>query len=404
MCSVNDAGDIEDLNNTGLLSNFKYKVLAEKCNKCKDEKPCVILRKKDAYCKSCFLTSTVHKFKALLGKHKLIKDGDKVLVYYHGGHSGTALLHFLRTNLDLNSPKKLRFIPVCLFIEKHYFLSREERIDNLRRIFNYMRTFDIPIYFTSLTDYCKNGFSENTLLTKNFEELELDNKEGEFMKDLFEKSESLANDVQTINIRKLLISCAKKLKCKFIFTPELATDIASQLLVNTALGRGSHIPLDTGFCDTRNEHVTILRPLRVFDIKELALYNHFCNLDAIMLQTDLPKSQKSIQNLIENFVIDLQTNFPATVTTVLKTGDKLSMKKNKNENRICYICQSPIEVACQQLTTDEAIKYSHQISTQPELVGGDILKDNFGTVIDTKTCFSCSRIEQFLISTSTEKV
>lgn len=43
----------------------------------------------------------------------------------------------------------------------------------------------------------------------------------------------------------MLLSVAKKLNCKFIFTPELSVDIASDLLTNMALGRGSQVPEDT---------------------------------------------------------------------------------------------------------------------------------------------------------------
>lgn len=76
----------------------------------------MVLRNKDAYCKECFLHGTTHKFKAQLGKSKLIRPLDKVLIHYRIGHAGTALLHFLRSGLDLDTPKKLRFEPIILFV------------------------------------------------------------------------------------------------------------------------------------------------------------------------------------------------------------------------------------------------------------------------------------------------
>lgn len=60
---------------------------------------------------------TVHKFKALLGKYKLIRPNDKILVIYKISHPTTALLHFIRTGLDLETHKKLRFQVVVVFIE-----------------------------------------------------------------------------------------------------------------------------------------------------------------------------------------------------------------------------------------------------------------------------------------------
>lgn len=63
------------------------------------------------------MASTTHKFKAQLGKSKLIRPNDKVLVLHKLGHASTALLHFLRMGLDLNTPKKIRFEPVIIFVD-----------------------------------------------------------------------------------------------------------------------------------------------------------------------------------------------------------------------------------------------------------------------------------------------
>lgn len=77
----------------------------------------MLLRNKDAYCKECFLAGTTHKFKAQLGKSKLIRPHDKVLVCHRIGHPSTTLLHFLRVGLDLNTPKKIRFTTIILFVD-----------------------------------------------------------------------------------------------------------------------------------------------------------------------------------------------------------------------------------------------------------------------------------------------
>ncbi|KAL3268075.1 hypothetical protein HHI36_007204 [Cryptolaemus montrouzieri] len=125
MCSNNGGVDIEDIISNSVHSlKLKSQVLSDKCNKCKEEKPCLTLRNKDVYCKSCFMSTTLHKFKALLGKYRLIRDNDKVLIYYKGGHATTALLKFMRTCLDLDTPKKLRFQPLSLFIRDQNSLSK----------------------------------------------------------------------------------------------------------------------------------------------------------------------------------------------------------------------------------------------------------------------------------------
>lgn len=44
---------------------------------------------------------------------------------------------------------------------------------------------------------------------------------------------------------QLVVAAAKLLNCKFVFTPELSVDIASQMLTSVSLGRGLHIAYDT---------------------------------------------------------------------------------------------------------------------------------------------------------------
>ncbi|XP_044755360.1 cytoplasmic tRNA 2-thiolation protein 2-A [Coccinella septempunctata] len=390
MCSVSVTGDIEDLSNSVPISKLKIKRLPDKCNKCKEHKPHILLRNKDAYCKDCFLASTNHKFRAILGKHRLIKDNDRVLIHYTGGHSSTSLLNFLKTGLELDTPKKVRYVPICLFVENQFNLPRDERKTKLNDIAEEVKKFNIPLFYSSLIDFYESE-GENVCIYETLEDFPskiYDTKKESF----FKTSQTLSNDLEKIYGRKLLISAAKKLNCKFIFTPELSTDIASQILSDVALGRGSHIPSSTGVCDTRDSEVTIIRPLRVFDIKELALYNYFHSLDPIIL--NVKPAQNSIQTLIENFVEELQSNYPATVTTILKTGEKLSMVNNKKKTaEICYICQSPIDVPFQTLTSSKAIKFSCDIS-QPKKQNSVQREEDES---NKKTCFSCSKIEEFLL-------
>lgn len=91
-----------------------------------------------------------------------------------------------------------------------------------------------------------------------------------------------------------------------------------------------------GFCDNRSE-IKILRPLRTFDMEELEYYNKFNNLEPISVpQSELDRNS-SIQGLLLNFVKDLQTEFPATITTVLKTGEKIA--SFLPDNNCCRLCK-----------------------------------------------------------------
>lgn len=92
-----------------------------------------------------------------------------------------------------------------------------------------------------------------------------------------------------------------------------------------------------GFCDDRDGTVKILRPLRQFDIKELAYYNTFNNLNPIVVSETKIDQFSSVQDLTSRFVRDLQKNFPATISTVVRTGDKLII--DKNDLKKCDLCK-----------------------------------------------------------------
>lgn len=334
------------------------------------------------------MASTDHKFRALLGKHRLINDKDRILIDYKGGHPTTSLLNFIKTGLEVDTPKKIKFVPICLFIEDQFNIPEgNNRSLILNNINDEAKRFQIPIFFSSLVDYYK---VDDVCITDKIEDVLSNTQDNNVVDKVFKTSETLVNDLENIYRRRLLISAAKKLNCKYIFSPEISTDIASQILSDVALGRGSQIPSNTGFCDDRDGDVKILRPLKVFDIKELALYNYFHNLDPVILSVKPPTT--SIQNFIEDFVDKLQSSYPATVTTILKTGDKLSMVNSKKKGaETCYICQSPNEVPLQPLTSSRAVDFSFMISDSKELVSME------STNVDRRICFSCSKIENFLL-------
>ncbi|KAJ8945153.1 hypothetical protein NQ318_001618 [Aromia moschata] len=239
----------------------------DKCNKCRTEKSYVVLRRKDVYCKNCFLTGTIHKFKALLGKSRLVRPNDKVLIYHKIGHPSTALLHFLRTGLDLNTPKKIRFEIDVLFIEDQYQLTVDERQDVIKKIKEEVTAFGFKIHFIPFIKYISdNSISE----IMEYDNLHISGNDESKLLANFEKiSNTNKNEIMNLMKRRLLVDVAKHLDCKFIFLPDTSVETASNLLSNMSLGRGCHVPFDTGFCDDR-EDVKILRPLRLFDMKELA--------------------------------------------------------------------------------------------------------------------------------------
>jgi len=114
---------------------FLYR-LELKCRKCQIEDGNVVLQKKFVYCKwvqiiqqltslinnnfyhrSCFMSMVTHKFRATVGKSKLVNRGERVLVCVSGSQSSVSLLHMIWTGLQQSTYKRLTFDPVVLYID-----------------------------------------------------------------------------------------------------------------------------------------------------------------------------------------------------------------------------------------------------------------------------------------------
>lgn len=72
-------------------------------------------------------------------------------------------------------------------------------------------------------------------------------------------------------------------------------------------------------------------------MKELAFYNQLNNLVPISVKQSQVNPYSSVQDLMKKFVSELQVNYPATVTTIMKTGDKLALTCEDNQK--CKLCQ-----------------------------------------------------------------
>lgn len=91
-----------------------------------------------------------------------------------------------------------------------------------------------------------------------------------------------------------------------------------------------------GFCDSRAE-IKILRPMRDISHEEL---QHYIRVKELVCNNfSCTESKNSLQNVIKNFVVDLQDNFQSTISTVCKTADKIGVNDGpKNDNK-CLLCE-----------------------------------------------------------------
>jgi len=75
------------------------------CKKCRAAEAEVTLRLKDRYCRQCFTVATVHKFRATLAKHRVMRHDESVLLHFDGGQNSVAMMKFVNSSLDEKNVK-----------------------------------------------------------------------------------------------------------------------------------------------------------------------------------------------------------------------------------------------------------------------------------------------------------
>ncbi|KAL3859280.1 hypothetical protein ACJMK2_009506 [Sinanodonta woodiana] len=146
MCSVQ-----EDDNDVPFSKVRPNESIGRTCMKCQ-EKAVLITRVNDAFCRSCFMVYITHKFRATIGKTKLVRDGEMVLIALSGGPSSSALLHLIQEGLSERTHKKLRFRPGLIFIDEGAAvnLPSSERLNNCEKMLDTMRSTGFPCCIKAL--------------------------------------------------------------------------------------------------------------------------------------------------------------------------------------------------------------------------------------------------------------
>ncbi|KAL0278185.1 UNVERIFIED_CONTAM: hypothetical protein PYX00_000081 [Menopon gallinae] len=356
MCSVDDGDD------GGILMVPKTLLTEKACRSC-DNAASVVLRKKDAYCRSCFLNSSVHKFRATLGKSKMLKAGDKVLSVFTRSHSSMALLHLLHSGLNEEKNKRLVFNVDLLYIDDGMVTGQDitSRERNVEEVVCLAKSFDFNILITTLSEV----FSQSPKVAQS---LSVDDKREDELKMLFKNVTTMtAKEDLLYQLRqKLVLSVAEVMDYGKVFTDEVGTDLAVKLLVGISLGRGDQISSEVGFCDDRHRKIPILRPLKDFTHKEMVFYNVFNGIELADLTslTTMCPTDVSIRKTTEAFLSGLQEEFPSTVYTIFRTGDKLKAESSYTEkDKICTLCDRLIKITPEEnCDAVEALNFSKQVS------------------------------------------
>lgn len=392
MCSIgeDDFGDEGGLHAmTRDTTRPHEEILSGICQKCNKSEVVVKLNFREPECKECFLAYVRHKFRATLGSSKILPKDAHVLLIFDGSSESTVLLDMMYFAQTQNSFKRLHCNVEILFIDESSCLADNPELSEhkLFEIQKFLLNYKFECFVISV---CGKGEPVNFNNLNNYlhDTIRKDN-EKKFYESV-NKIKTLTSKQDYIEkIRKNIIgTVAKKLDKKFVFLSDISSNLASTLLTNISLGRGGSTASDVSLCDDRIPDLKMIRPLKDLNNNEIDNYlrvSEITSLNRIAYGCDLA-ANSSIQNLTTNFVLDLQKGFSSTISTVFRTGDKITTNSDVNSKldnltltpKICSFCKSNLDYFDSK--TLLAIEFSRLVS---ENTSKNYLEDESN--LDTKS-------------------
>lgn len=381
MCSIGeddfgDDGGVHSMQTEPKLNSTDV-FTDEICKKCDERKVVAKIDLKNAQCEPCFFQYVRHKFRAALGTSRMIEREAKVVLVFDGSIDCCVMFDMVRYALKQEKFKRLTYTAYALFVDdtSAFETSVEKRHEYLQESFSLLEGFQFETYYTSVAT--KN---EPVIRIDNFKEFQIPDanleKDTKFAKTVSSiKSLTSRHDFVLTARANAIRSATAQLNCNHAFLSTISHQIATTLLVNVALGRGSSVANDISFCDNRpNCKVKLLRPIRNLNSLEVETYvrlspnKHWPTVNHNYVNSVNVNPSASIQNLTTQFVNGLQENFASTVSTIFRTGDKIassattSSKPNDDatQQRTCKFCHSILDY--ENSSTLFAIEYSRCVS------------------------------------------
>ncbi|XP_053188475.1 cytoplasmic tRNA 2-thiolation protein 2 isoform X2 [Scomber japonicus] len=385
--------------------------VSKKCVKCKEATAAVVIRAADTYCRDCFKEYFVHKFRAMLGKNRIIFPGEKVLLAVSGGPSSCSMLSQVQEGLSQNAHKKLRFIPGIVYIDEGGAVGQsvEERRRTMSELLNVFKTTGFPFHIVPLeqvlhlpssvvvtapspserpassykaaVDHFIQTDSSRCLTAQTQDESsppDIQESHTHLLQQLIGSAKTLTAREDLLNTLRqhLLVHTARTEGYCKLMLGDNCTRLAVKLLTSISLGRGAQLAQDTGFSDSRYGDIIAVRPMRDYSSKEVAYYNHLFNVPSVFIASlDTKTTDKaSIQRLTESFVTKLQADFPSTVSTIYRTSEKLqtACKSSTTADPCarCLLCMCALDTTVENASAFQATLISEQLSQTKSLAGG----------------------------------
>ncbi|XP_030083332.2 cytoplasmic tRNA 2-thiolation protein 2 isoform X2 [Serinus canaria] len=356
--------------------------------KCGQGTAALVIRVGDPFCRGCFREYFVHKFRAMLGKNRVIFPGEKVLLAVSGGPASSAMVRQVQEGLSREAAKRLRFIPGLVYVEEGAVRrqSPEQREQTLAQMETLLQATGFPYHLIHLEEALElppsilqpglehagpSGPSYKEAVDSFIQQQRQDGDSGtsvpghstpdtaagapasprlpgaaqtqELLRTFEAATTATAREELLEMLRThLIVQTARDRGYAKVMMGESLTRVAIKLLTNLSLGRGAYLAVDTGFTDQRHGDVMVVRPMRDYTAKEIAFYNRFFSVPTVSVPPLFTKRREkpSIHQLVERFLLGLQEEFPSTISTVYRTGEKLSPEpaKASSESDRCLLC------------------------------------------------------------------
>jgi len=342
------------------------------CLKCKTKPYEINIRENYPLCKECFLSFMQHKFRTNIGQAKKIKKGVNVLIALSGGSCSRALLDiFYNYHKGAENPKSgkiQRFKDIAVVYIDDSIVTGENNVETIKSI---VAQYNIPliirpiedVFTISLNDNENNSNILNVIKNDDKKEIILSPNDTTIdtkvaIKELFDSIPLLADKEALLNnLRLVLLNyIAKESEYPVLCLGDSSTKTAIDVISFTCKGRGSSLPIDVGSESELVKGVITIKPGKTLLEKEFIQYNEYVGL------TTVPKKEfsdseraKSIDLVSLDFITDLQTNFPSTVTTVVSTANKLNLNQENYTSHPCSLCLCPIRKDSEKWYASHAI-------------------------------------------------
>lgn len=94
-----------------------------------------------------------------------------------------------------------------------------------------------------------------------------------------------------------------------------------------------------------NGTIRIVRPLQDISVKECAIWCWWAGI-VVVGREKLGASRQDIEGLTRDFIVNLERDYPSTISTIVKTCAKLAPKAD--HGGLCLLCQLPVQTSVQE--------------------------------------------------------